>query len=77
MKLNKIVSKIKKYLKRDELKSSQERKILSIIEELERKKSKIKAELKSIDKTNIKKRVELEKKYDAVSKVLKKSRSIL
>lgn len=40
MKLNKIVSKIKKYLKRDELKSSQERKILSIIEELERKKAK-------------------------------------
>ena len=47
------------------------------IEELENKKSKIKDELKNIDKDNIKKRVELEKKYNAVSKVLKKSRSIL
>ena len=37
----------------------------------------IKDELKNIDKDNIKKRVELEKKYNAVSKVLKKSRSIL
>ena len=43
----------------------------------EKKKSKIKDELKNIDKDNIKKRVELEKKYNAVSKVLKKSRSIL
>ena len=33
--------------------------------------------IKNIDKDNIKKRVELEKKYNAVSKVLKKSRSIL
>jgi hypothetical protein len=77
MKLSKIVNKIKKYLKKDELKSSQEQKILNIIEELERKKSKIKSELKNIDKNSIKKRVELEKKYRAVSKVLKKSRSIL
>jgi hypothetical protein len=43
----------------------------------ENNKSKIKDELKNIDKDNIKKRVELEKKYNAVSKVLKKSRSIL
>lgn len=77
MKLSKIVNKIKKYLKKDELKSSQEKKILNIIEELEKKKSNIKSELKSIDKASIKKRVELEKKYSAVSKVLKKSRSIL
>ncbi|MCT7494758.1 hypothetical protein N5S93_03970 [Aliarcobacter cryaerophilus] len=41
------------------------------------RKSKIKDELKNIDKDNIKKRVELEKKYNAVYKVLKKSRSIL
>ncbi|AYJ79963.1 hypothetical protein AN286_07260 [Aliarcobacter cryaerophilus ATCC 43158] len=77
MKLSKIVDKVKKYLEKDNLKVSQEEKLLNIIEELENKKSKIKDELKTIDKDNIKKRVELEKKYNAVSKVLKKSRSIL
>lgn len=77
MKLSKIVDKVKKYLEKDNLKVSQEEKLLNIIEELEKKKSKIKDELKNIDKNNIKKRVELEKKYNAVSKVLKKSRSIL
>ena len=77
MKLSKIVDKVKKYLEKDNLKVSQEEKLLNIIEELEKKKSKIKEELKTIDKDNIKKRVELEKKYNAVSKVLKKSRSIL
>ena len=77
MKLSKIVDKVKKYLEKDNLKVSQEEKLLNIIEELENKKRKIKDELKNIDKDNIKKRVELEKKYNAVSKVLKKSRSIL
>ena len=77
MKLSKIVDKVKKFLEKDNLKVSQEKKLLNIIEELENKKSKIKDELKTIDKDNIKKRVELEKKYNAVSKVLKKSRSIL
>ena len=77
MKLSKIVDKVKKYLEKDNLKVSQEEKLLNIIEELEKKKSKIKDELKNIDKDNIKKRVELEKKYNAVPKVLKKSRSIL
>lgn len=77
MKLSKIVDKVKKYLEKDNLKVSQEKKLLNIIEELENKKSKLKDELKNIDKDNIKKRVELEKKYNAVSKVLKKSRSIL
>lgn len=77
MKLSKIVDKVKKYLEKDNLKVSQEKKLLNIIEELENKKSKIKDELKNIDKDNVKKRVELEKKYNAVSKVLKKSRSIL
>ncbi|PRM90878.1 hypothetical protein CJ671_00640 [Aliarcobacter cryaerophilus] len=77
MKLSKIVDKVKKYLEKDNLKVSQEEKLLNIIEELENKKNKIKDELKTIDKYNIKKRVELEKKYNAVSKVLKKSRSIL
>ncbi len=77
MKLSKIVDKVKKYLEKDNLKVSQEKKLLNIIEELENKKSKIKDELKNIDKDNIKKRVKLEKKYNAVSKVLKKSRSIL
>ena len=77
MKLIKIVDKVKKYLEKDNLKVYKEEKLLNIIEELEKKKSKIKDELKNIDKDNIKKRVELEKKYNAVSKVLKKSRSIL
>ena len=77
MKLSKIVDKVKKYLEKDNLKVSQEKRLLNIIEELENKKIKIKEELKTIDKDNIKKRVELEKKYNAVSKVLKKSRSIL
>ena len=77
MKLSKIVDKVKQYIEKDNLKVSQEKKLLNIIEELEKKKSKIKDELKNIDKDNIKKRVELEKKYNAVSKVLKKSRSIL
>mgnify|MGYP000022244257 CR=1 FL=1 len=72
MKLSKIVDKVKKYLEKDNLKVSQEKKLLNIIEELEKKKGKIKDELKNIDKDNIKKRVELEKKYNAVSKVLKK-----
>ena len=62
MKLSKIVDKVKKYLEKDNLKVSQEEKILNIIEELENKKSKIKDELKTIDKDNIKTRVELEKK---------------
>ena len=61
MKLSKIVDKVKKYLEKDNLKVSQEKKLLNIIEELENKKSKIKDELKNIDKDNIKKRVELEK----------------
>ena len=77
MKLSKIVDKVKKFLEKDNLKVSQEEKLLNIIEELENKKIKIKEELKTIDKDNIKKRDELEKKYNAVSKVLKKSRSIL
>ena len=77
MKLSKIVDKVKKFLEKNNLKVSQEEKLLNIIEELENKKIKIKEELKTIDKDNIKKRVELEKKYNAVSKVLKKSRSIL
>ena len=77
MKLSKIVDKVKKFLEKDNLKVSQEEKLLNIIEELENKKIKIKEDLKTIDKDNIKKRVELEKKYNAVSKVLKKSRSIL
>ena len=77
MKLSKIVDKVKKFLEKDNLKVSQEEKLLNIIEELENRKIKIKEELKTIDKDNIKKRVELEKKYNAVSKVLKKSRSIL
>ena len=77
MKLSKIVDKVKKFLEKDNLKVSQEEKLLNIIEELKNKKIKIKVELKTIDKDNIKKRVELEKKYNAVSKVLKKSRSIL
>ena len=77
MKLSKIVDKVKKFLEKDNLKVSQEKRLLNIIEELENKKIKIKEELKTIDKDNIKKRVELEKKYNAVSKVLKKSRSIL
>ena len=77
MKLSKIVDKVKKFLEKDNLKVSQEEKLLNIIEELENKKIKIKEELKTTDKDNIKKRVELEKKYNAVSKVLKKSRSIL
>ena len=57
MKLSKIVDKVKKYLEKDNLKVSQEKKLLNIIEELENKKSKIKDELKNIDKDNIKKRV--------------------
>jgi len=77
MKLSKIVDKVKKYLENLFCNWYQEKKLLNIIEELENKKSKIKDELKNIDKDNIKKRVELEKKYNAVSKVLKKSRSIL
>ena len=55
MKLSKIVDKVKKYLEKDNLKVSQEKKLLNIIEELENKKSKIKDELKNIDKDNIKK----------------------
>ncbi len=56
MKLSKIVDKVKKYLEKDNLKVSQEKKLLNIIEELENKKSKIKDELKNIDKDNIKKK---------------------
>ena len=40
MKLSKIVDKVKKYLEKDNLKVSQEEKLLNIIEELENKKSK-------------------------------------
>ena len=41
MKLSKIVDKVKKFLEKDNLKVSQEKKLLNIIEELENKKSKI------------------------------------
>ena len=42
MKLSKIVDKVKKFLEKDNLKVSQEEKLLNIIEELENKKIKIK-----------------------------------
>lgn len=73
MKLSKIVDKVKKYLEKDNLKVSQEKKLLNIIEELENKKSKIKDELKNIDKDNIKKRVELEKSIMLFLKFLKRA----
>ena len=40
MKLSKIVDKVKKFLEKDNLKVSQEEKLLNIIEELENKKIK-------------------------------------
>ncbi len=40
MKLSKIVDKVKKYLEKDNLKVSQEKKLLNIIEELEKRRVK-------------------------------------
>ncbi|RBQ32020.1 hypothetical protein ACNSOS_00670 [Aliarcobacter vitoriensis] len=77
MKLSKIVEKIKKYLKKDDLKKSQEEKVLKIIEELKEKRSKIKEEIKSLDIKEINKKDELEKKLQAIAKLIKKSEALI
>lgn len=77
MKLSKIVDKIKKYLKKDELKKSHEKNILNIIDDLKEKRINIKLELNELKKGSIERRIELQKKLAAISKLLKKSRSLL
>lgn len=77
MKLNKIIDKIKKFLKKDSLKESKEQKLLTLIEELKIKRTKIKKEIISLEKVEVKERLALQKKLDAVNKLLKKSRTLI
>lgn len=77
MKLNKIVDKIKKILKKDEIKKSQEDKILKLVDELTQKRAKAKKELKELKKDEVKRKKELEKRVQALSKLIKKSKSLI
>ncbi|WP_026804308.1 hypothetical protein ACN2EN_06110 [Aliarcobacter lanthieri] len=77
MKLSKIIDKVKKYLKKEDLKKSQEEKVLKIIEDLKEKRAKIKEEIKALDIKEIKKKEELEKKLQAIAKLIKKSEKVI
>ncbi|WP_198304519.1 hypothetical protein [Arcobacter vandammei] len=77
MKLNKIIDKIKKYLKQDSLKESKEKKLLILIEDLKEKRTKLREELKELKKAKIEERIAIQKKVEAINKLLKKSRILI
>ncbi|OCL96742.1 hypothetical protein [Arcobacter porcinus] len=74
MKLNKIIDKIKKFLKKDKLKNSQEEKVLKIIEDLKKKRAKIKQEIREASKQ---KKDSFKKELRAVNKLIKKSKTLI
>lgn len=77
MKLNKVVDKVKKYLKKDILKNSHEEKISEILENLQLRKKKIKLEISELKYYDLKKSIELEKKLKAINILIKKSESLI
>ncbi|WP_066161381.1 hypothetical protein [Aliarcobacter skirrowii] len=77
MKLNKVVDKVKKYLKKDILKNSHEEKISEILENLQLRKKKIKLEISELKDYDLKKSIELEKKLKAINILIKKSESLI
>ncbi|WP_066408826.1 hypothetical protein [Aliarcobacter skirrowii] len=77
MKLNKVVDKVKKYLKKDILKNSHEEKISKILENLQLRKKKIKLEISELKDYDLKKSIELEKKLKAINILIKKSESLI
>ncbi|NLN12877.1 MAG: hypothetical protein GX169_01410 [Arcobacter skirrowii] len=77
MKLNKVVDKVKKYLKKDILKNSHEEKISEILENLKLRKKKIKLEISELKDYDLKKSIELEKKLKAINILIKKSESLI
>ncbi|MDY0179779.1 hypothetical protein [Aliarcobacter skirrowii] len=77
MKLNKVVDKVKKYLKKDILKNSHEEKISEILENLQLRKEKIKLEISELKNYDLKKSIELEKKLKAINILIKKSESLI
>ncbi len=75
MSLNKLISKIKKYLKQDNLSASKQEKVKEILEELYIKKEKIKKEIKACD--NKCEKEKLQEKLEAVIKLIKKSKKLI
>ncbi|CAM3811183.1 hypothetical protein [Arcobacter cloacae] len=77
MKLNKVVDKVKKYIKKDKLSNSEEEKIKEIVENLKLGKEKIKLEMSELKEYDLKKNIELEKKLKAINILIKKTKSLV
>ncbi|NCB13531.1 MAG: hypothetical protein EOM78_18105 [Erysipelotrichia bacterium] len=77
MKLNKVVDKVKKYIKKDKLSNSEEEKIKEIVENLKVGKEKIKLEMSELKEYDLKKNIELEKKLKAINILIKKTKSLV
>lgn len=77
MKLNKVVDKVKRYIKKDKLSNSQEEKIKEIVENLKIGKEKIKLEMSELKEYDLKKNIELEKKLKTINILIKKSKSLV
>ena len=77
MKLNKVVDKIKKYIKKDKLSNSEEEKIKEIVENLKVGKEKIRLEMSELKEYDLKKNIELEKKLKAINILIKKTKSLV
>jgi len=75
MKLSKIISKIKKYLKNESLALTKQEKIKEIIEKLSLKKAQLKQDMKTLDSEQEKEK--MQKELDAISKLLKKSKKLI
>ena len=77
MKLNKVVDKVKKYIKKDKLSNSEEEKIKEIVENLKVGKEKIRLEMSELKEYDLKKNIELEKKLKAINILIKKTKSLV
>jgi len=77
MKLSKLLNKVKEFLEKDDLEKSKEKKVLQIIEDLKQKRTKIKKEIQSLNTEEKKRKVELEKKLKAITKLIKKSKKLI
>lgn len=75
MKLSKIIIKIKEYLADESLAQTKQEKIKEIIEKLSLKKTQLKQDIKSCE-TDLEKE-KIEKELKAISKLLKKSKTLI
>ncbi|MDD2449673.1 MAG: hypothetical protein PHS42_04780 [Sulfurimonas sp.] len=75
MKLSKIISKIKKYLKNESLALTKQEKIKEIIEKLSLKKAQLKQDMKTLETEQEKEK--MQKELNAISKLLKKSKKLI